>query len=148
MMKDGWKGNICNVDFSSIIIKQMKQWYNDSLYQKIQCIQSRRNEKKTSSEEFPRLVSDDDNNNGEASGVGKRGNLKRFKKKVDDILNKIADISACYVGLLLVFIFCTYCIITRAPAVCQWTSNKIKKNVNLLQVVGMCLNVFKLKYFV
>jgi hypothetical protein len=87
------------------------------LYQKIQCIQSRRNEKKTSSEEFPRLVSDDDNNNGEASGVGKRGNLKRFKKKVDDILNKIADISACYVGLLLVFIFCTYCIITRAPAV-------------------------------
>jgi ubiquinone/menaquinone biosynthesis C-methylase UbiE len=92
MMKDGWKGNICNVDFSSVVIKQMKQRYNDSLYRKIQCIQSRRNEKKANSEEFPRLVIDDDNDNGEATGVGKRGNLKRFKN-VQKMTFECADVT-------------------------------------------------------
>lgn len=43
MMKDGWSGDkIVNVDFSSIVIKQMNKKYNDSQYNKIMSAYHRR----------------------------------------------------------------------------------------------------------
>ena len=59
MMKDGWRGEMANVDFSNVVIKQMKERYNDSLYRKIQAVQSRRLQQQQS-EEFPKLVNDQD----------------------------------------------------------------------------------------
>ena len=52
MMKDGWLGGITNIDFSSVVIEQMKERYNDSLYRKIHNEQKRRQKQ---SEEFPGL---------------------------------------------------------------------------------------------
>lgn len=54
MMKDGWTGNITNVDFSKTVIKQMKERYNASRYRKIQNIQIRR---QSENEKFPKLES-------------------------------------------------------------------------------------------
>jgi SAM-dependent methyltransferase len=35
MLRDGWTGKIVNVDFSSVVIDQMKTKYNDAFYQRL-----------------------------------------------------------------------------------------------------------------
>jgi SAM-dependent methyltransferase len=35
MMRDGWTGKITNVDFSSVVIEQMKSKYNDAFYERL-----------------------------------------------------------------------------------------------------------------
>ena len=56
MMRDGWFGGITNVDFSSVVIEQMEERYNDSLYRKIHNEHKRRQKQ---SEEFPGLTHDE-----------------------------------------------------------------------------------------
>jgi SAM-dependent methyltransferase len=35
MLRDGWTGKISNVDFSSVVIEQMKSKYNDAFYERL-----------------------------------------------------------------------------------------------------------------
>lgn len=41
MMRDGWTGRIVNVDFSGVVIKQMKDKYNRQFYENLYGISSR-----------------------------------------------------------------------------------------------------------